>query len=258
MQQTMSYILATILVALATISGINMHNSAQVALAQEPLSSPACGQVVHGNVTLTANLDCTGDGLIVGGDSTTINLNGYSINGPGDNSSKVGISVPHSNNVIIQGSGSIRNYQAGILISGSQNTEINRLTFEGNKIAVFMTGAIGTTVEQNFIDSNTIGIASHSTIGTQLHANMMTGNDLAGVTLVNTDRSQIDANSIGGSRNGIYLDAQSTKNTILYNNVLKNDIDINNADGLPLNINGNELLKNNCFVSTPSGGCNPQ
>jgi nitrous oxidase accessory protein NosD len=121
-----------------------------------------------------------------------------------------------------------------------------------------MTGAIGTTVEQNFIDSNTIGIASHSTIGTQLHANMMTGNDLAGVTLVNTDRSQIDANSIGGSRNGIYLDSQSTKNTILYNIVLKNDIDINNADGLPLNINGNELLKNNCFVSTPSGGCNPQ
>jgi len=99
MQQTMSYILATILVALATISGINMHNSAQVALAQEPLSSPACGQVVHGNVTLTANLDCTGDGLIVGGDSTTINLNGYSINGPGDNSSKVGISVPHSRHI---------------------------------------------------------------------------------------------------------------------------------------------------------------
>jgi len=258
MQKTMSYILATILVALATISGISMHNSAQIALAQEPLSSPACGQVVHGNVTLTANLECTGDGLIVGGDNTTINLNGYSINGPGDNSSKVGISVPHSNNVVVQGTGAIRNYQAGILISGSQNTEINRITFDGNKIAVFMTGSIGSTVEQNFIDGNAIGVASHSSIGAQLHANMMTGNDLAGITLVNTDRSQIDANSIGGSRNGIYLDSQSTKNTVLYNNVLKNDIDINNADGLPLNINGNELLKNNCFVSNPSGGCNPQ
>jgi hypothetical protein len=90
----MSYILATILVALATFSSINMQNSMQVALAQEPLSSPACGQVVHGNVTLTANLVCTGDGLIVGDDNTTINLNGYSINGPGDNSSKVGVLIP--------------------------------------------------------------------------------------------------------------------------------------------------------------------
>ena len=63
MQQTMSYILATILVALATISGTNIQSSMQMALAQGlPLSSPACGQVVHGNVTLTANLVCTGDG----------------------------------------------------------------------------------------------------------------------------------------------------------------------------------------------------
>ena len=253
----MSYITATILVALATISGINLQSSMQVAMAQDlPLSSPACGQVVHGNVTLTANLDCTGDGLIVGGDNTTINLNGYAITGPGANSSKVGIAVPHSNNVVLHGSGAVRNFQAGILITGSENTEINRITFEKNKIAVFMTGSIGTTVEQNFLGPNAIGVASHSSVGAQIHANMMTGNDLAGVTLVNTDKSQVDANSIGGSRNGIFLDAQSTKNTILYNNVLMNGVDLNNADGLALNINGNEFIKNNCFVSQPSGGCN--
>jgi parallel beta-helix repeat protein len=93
------------------------------------------------------------------------------------------------------------------LITGSENTNIHRVTFEGNKIAVFMTGSIGSTIEQNFIGPNTIGVASHSSTGAQIHANMMTGNDLAGVTLVNTDRSQ---------------------------------------------------LKNNCFVSQPSGGCNPQ
>ena len=87
---------------------------------------------------------------------------------------------------------------------------------------------------------------------------MMTGNDLAGVTLVNTDKSQVDANSIGGSRNGIFLDAQVQRIRYCITTVLKNDVDINNADGLPLNINGNELIKNNCFVSQPSGGCNPQ
>jgi parallel beta-helix repeat protein len=243
-------------------------NTAQSSGQQNSLTmgsdSPDCGKVIQGNFTLSGNIVCnTKDGLIVGGHNTIINLNGYTIKGPGVNSEKVGISIPASDNVVIrgndiQGNGSISNFQAGILISGSQNTDVNRITFQGNKIGIFMTGAIGTTVQWNTFDSNTIGIASHSTIGTQLHANMMTGNDLAGITLVNTDRSQIDANSIGGSRNGIYLDSQSTKNKILYNNVLKNDIDINNADGLPLAINGNELLKNNCFVSTPSGGCNPQ
>ncbi|MGI0033115.1 MAG: right-handed parallel beta-helix repeat-containing protein [Nitrososphaeraceae archaeon] len=178
-----------------------------------------------------------------------------SINGPGDSSSKVGIAIPNSTNVGIQGSGSIRDFQAGILITGSDNTRVNQITFEGNKMAVFITNSSGTTVEQNFIGPNTIGIASHSSIRPQIHANMMSGKYLAGVTLVNTDKGLVDANSIGGSRNGIFLDAQSTKNTVMYNDVLKNDVDINNADGLPLNINGNELLKNNCFVSQPSGYC---
>jgi hypothetical protein len=217
---------------------------------------PDCGKVIHGNFTLTANLVCkSNDGLIVGGDNTTINLNGYSITGPGVDSQKVGIAIPHSDNVVIEGSGGIRSFQAGVLITGSDGTNIHRVTFEGNKIAVFMTGSNGSTIEENFIGPNTIGVASHSSIGSQIHANMMTGNNLAGVTMVNSNRTQIDANSIGGSRNGIFLDYQSNKNMVENNTALKNDIDINNADGLSLNINRNELLKNNCLVSQPSGYC---
>ena len=43
----------------------------------------ACGQVVSGVVNLTANLNCSGDGIIVGGPNTVINMNGFSITGPG-------------------------------------------------------------------------------------------------------------------------------------------------------------------------------
>ena len=46
--------------------------------------SAACGQVVSGVVKLTANLNCSsGDGIIVGGPNTVINMNGFSITGPG-------------------------------------------------------------------------------------------------------------------------------------------------------------------------------
>src|ERR687892_933502 len=55
----------------------------------EPISA-ACGQVVSGVVNLTANLNCSsGDGIIVGGPNTVINMNGFSITGPGQDSSKV-------------------------------------------------------------------------------------------------------------------------------------------------------------------------
>ena len=53
---------------------------------QAPSSNGACGQVVSGVVNLTANLNCSGDGIIVGGPNTVINMNGFSITGPGQDS----------------------------------------------------------------------------------------------------------------------------------------------------------------------------
>ncbi|HET6800140.1 MAG TPA: hypothetical protein VFH25_06215, partial [Nitrososphaeraceae archaeon] len=53
-----------------------------------PTTTAACGQVVEGLVELNSNLNCSGDGLIVGGDDTTIRLNGHTIMGPGPDSSK--------------------------------------------------------------------------------------------------------------------------------------------------------------------------
>jgi hypothetical protein len=88
-----------------------------------------------------------------------------------------------------------------------------------------------------------------------VHANLMSSNGIAGVTFVNTDKSTVWANSIGGSANGIFLDSQSGKNSMKFNNVLGNTLDINNADGLALNINSNEFLKDNCNTSNPVGLC---
>jgi nitrous oxidase accessory protein NosD len=253
---TMSYMVATIL-TLAAVSGLAIQSSTQMTHAQAPTltSSPACGQVVKGNVTLTADLKCDGDGLIVGADNAVIDLAGYSITGTGPDSSKVGIVVPNSDGVQVIGPGAIREFQAGILITGSDDTSVKRTTFDGNKIAVFMTGTTNTVVEQNMIGPNSIGVAAHSSDLVDVHANLMSTNNLAGVTFVNTDKSIIWANSVGGSANGIFTDAQSSKNEMKFNNVLGNTLDINNADGLALNINENTYEKNNCNTSNPVGVC---
>jgi hypothetical protein len=61
----------------------------------------SCGSVITGTVTLSSNLNCNHDGLIVGGDSTTIDLNGFQIRGPGIDSSKIGIAVSEDNVKIV-------------------------------------------------------------------------------------------------------------------------------------------------------------
>jgi hypothetical protein len=218
-------------------------------------TNPACGQVVSGIVNLTSNLDCSGDGLIVGGPNTVINMNGFSITGPGQESSKVGIMVPNVDNVVVTGPGSLSNFQAGVLLTGANGFKIDSVILSNNQIGTFMTGAENAQIQQNIVQDNSIGVASHSSRGASIDSNLMSGNVLAGITFVNTQQSNVGMNNIHGSQNGAFLDGQSPDNTVNSNNVLQNVIDLNNANGLPTNINVNQYTGNNCETSNPSGLC---
>jgi parallel beta-helix repeat protein len=249
-----SYMVATTL-SLMAIGGLTVPTLPIMAQAQSASTNAACGQVVSGLVNLTANLDCSGDGLIIGGDNTVVNMNGYSITGPGVDSSKVGIMVPKYNNVVINGPGSVNNFQASVLVTGANAVKISSMILDSSQIGVFLTGSENTEIQQNIIKQNDLGVATHSSTGAKLSSNLMSGNLLAGITFVNTHQSEISMNNIDGSQNGIFLDAQSSDNIVEANNVLENVLDVNNANGLAPNINNNEFSANNCEVSNPSGIC---
>jgi parallel beta-helix repeat protein len=228
---------------------------------QAPLAtSPSCGQVVTQNVILTSNLNCEdSDGLIINGGDLVIDLNGHTISGPdADNqektSSKVGIMVPNVNNVVIK-DGTIEGFQAGILMTGSQNVEINGIVSKNNQIGLFSTGASIVNAHLSILMNNQIGYAAHSTQQVTIENNILYQNTLAGITLVNSDNGVVTLNSITESGNGLYVDNQSSENNVNFNNVLLNTIDLNNANGLPVNTNVNTFDQNNCMTSNPSGIC---
>src|SRR5215212_4042407 len=220
-----------------------------------PTTTAACGQVLEGLVELNSNLNCSGDGLIVGGDDTTIRLNGHTIMGPGPDSSKVGISIGNQDGVRIEGPGTIEQFQAGILASGAEGTVISEMTLEDNQIAVFSTGTEGLQAMQNNLAENSIGMASHSSNGLELTENLMTGNVLTGISLVTTDDSLISKNDIRESENGIFVDPESNDNRIESNKAQRNKVDLNNANGLATNVNQNGYSDNKCKISNPSGLC---
>ena len=284
MKQTMmAYMVATI-VSFAVIGGLIMQPISSMAQGQQiqqdsgnqaqdqgqqdnqaqrgdqqdtrtPSTTAACGQVVEGLVELNSNLNCSGDGLIVGGDDTTIRLNGHTIMGPGPDSSKVGVSVGNQDGVRIEGPGTIEQFQAGILASGAEGTMISEMILEDNQIAIFSTGTEGLQAMQNIITRNSIGVASHSSNGLELRENLLTGNVLAGITFVATGESLVSTNNVIESENGIFVDPQSSDNRIESNNVLRNKVDLNNANGLATNVNQNGYSDNNCQISNPSGLC---
>jgi parallel beta-helix repeat protein len=264
---TMSYMVATLvslaalgtLITQPTLAAATTRNAntspADPTSGSSATTNPACGQVVSGNVTLTSNLNCSGDGLIVGDDNTVINMNGYSISGPGKSSSKVAIMVPASSHVEINGPGHISDFQAGVLATGSNDVKVSRLIFSDNQIAVFMTGNRNAMITENIMDRNTIAVAAHSARAADIESNVMDGNALAGVTFVNSLDSTISGNNIQGSNDGVFLDPQSSNNVVDSNIAKQNTEDINNGNGLPVNINTNSFKDNLCTLSTPSGLC---
>ena len=109
-------------------------NSAESAASQSLGLSPSsgvasCGEIVNEDVTLTSDLECgPGDGLIVGADDITINLNGYSITSSDEAGSEnpsinydgsSGILVPNAQNVAISGLGEISGFSRGVTFMGS-------------------------------------------------------------------------------------------------------------------------------------------
>ena len=216
---------------------------------------PACGQNVQGNVRLTSNLVCKSDGLIVGANNTTIDMNGFSIKGPGPDSNKVGIMVGGQHNVTVSGNGIITGFQSGMYLSGSTDVFAHDINTNDNKVAFYVTGGENAEITNNMINHNTIGIALHSSDSADIKYNQLSQNRLSGVTLINTANSLINGNNILNTTNGIFLDTQSSLNHIDFNNVFNNVLDINNADNLPININNNDYANNNCITSLPSGLC---
>src|ERR1044072_55564 len=175
-----------------------LSEEADEELPQQPVVEihPACGQNVQGNVKLTSNLICKSDGLIVGANNTTIDMNGFSIKGPGPDSNKVGIMIGGQHNVTVSGNGIITGFQSGIYLSGSTDVFAHDINTNDNKVAFYVTGGDNAEITNNMINHNTIGVALHSSDSADIKYNQLSQNRLSGVTLINTANSLINGNNI--------------------------------------------------------------
>lgn len=101
-------------------------------------AAPACGSTVSGKVVLDADMNCVEtSALKVGGDNTTVDLNGHTIacTGAGYQNScldSAGISSEYFNNVTIKGPGKITNFAKGVSFRGGMGT-VRDLDISGPK-----------------------------------------------------------------------------------------------------------------------------
>ena len=229
----------------------------------------SCGQVVTEDVTLTSDLNCAnGDGLIVGASDITINMNGYSITSGDaagaedplttDYDGTSGILVANADNVAIAGLGKIDGFTRGVTFLGSSGGSLSDVQLSGNDIGAVVASSSGVEISRNTMTNNGIAVVFDSSNGGVTAFNQIVANLREGVLLLGSSDNVVAANNMyGNGANGIYLDPMSRGNNIDYNTVFGHDTsDLNNADGMPTNVNQNSFGdNNNCGTSLPGGLC---
>jgi parallel beta-helix repeat protein len=235
----------------------------------------SCGMVVTTSITASNNItNCAGDGLVVGANNITINLNGHVIDG--DDSGDEGIdNLGGFDNVKVM-NGRITDFGYGVFLeNGADQNTINGLEIRSNEFGIaissdsdlaivkdnrvllntddgiIINGSLGHIVESNRVVQNVDNGIDAGTQNTVLK-NVVARNGGVGILLHNDDGSTLDQNVVTGNGGiGIVLNNGATGNVVSLNRVV-----INTGGGILLDSNGapaNSLL-NNLVYGNPAQG----
>src|SRR5207248_1941870 len=144
------------------------------------------------------NLSCTGNGLRVGADNVTLDLNGHEISGDGG-SGDIGIDASARNTVTVR-NGTVVRFDTGVEADASNDVIVEGLTIAQNTLrgVDIASGSDRTVIRHNLVAGNgDVGIQVISSADTKVLSNKVIGNKQTGITF-NTlaDSGKIDGNNV--------------------------------------------------------------
>src|SRR5919199_1792514 len=211
----------------------------------------SCGSVITQDTTLTRDLNCPGNGLVIAASGVTVDLNGYTISSSEAGRTAAdrmtnfdgnsGILVSNADHVSIVGLGKIVGFSRGIAFVGSSNGMVEDVAIRDNDAGLYMSGSDRNQISRNSIDDNGVAAVFETSNEGIVAFNQIIQNKDNGLLFQGSDRNVVAGNNIyDNGANGVKFDAQSSGNMVDYNNILgHDDFDINNADGLSPDVNHN-------------------
>src|ERR1019366_825876 len=184
-----------------------------------------CGSFITapGEYVLANDLtNCSGDGIIIGGNAkgVVLNLAGHQITGS-SSAQRAGIKIQSGANARIVGPGVIANYTAGfgvLLVSG--RVEVTGVTSTGNDVGFYFNGGRA-MVHGNIATNNVDGFYMVAT--GELTDNLASGNSQDGIFTGARERAQFLHNTaVFNGRYGIAADRDSSVKDIISNTALNN------------------------------------
>jgi hypothetical protein len=211
-----------------------------------------CGSTISSDVELTADINCEGDGIRVGGDNLTVNLNGFAMRGPGDDTNTTGIFVDGGHEVRIEGPGMIESFGTGIKYSDAVGGTISNVQVGSSGVGLLAESSEETQWKNLYVHDNRVGAIDDGSHNSEVQGVAMSSNDVAVHVKGNSRGIDIDFNLILDGKTGVQVDPGVTSAKVFYNTMFRQEVlDMK----LPTPLEGVLLGNNNCTASDPTQYC---
>jgi parallel beta-helix repeat protein len=162
-------------------------------------AQPACGEVITQSVTLSAPVTGCPWGLVVGADSITIDLNGYTIEGAG----AIGIDVAGRSGVTIR-NGIVRGFDVGVRLADAPGSSVRGLLIRDVGNGIELMGSGPSSVSGNAVsDASRVGILCHDG-GENLISNNVVTRSGTGIVLFFCTADVLGNMTYGNTGDGIF------------------------------------------------------
>ena len=185
-----------------------------------------CGDTITEDTVLTEDLvDCSGNGLIIGANNITLDCDGHSITGTGNN---IGIYINDKNFVQVKNC-NISEFQKGTSVRTGLNNQFISNTIHGNYYGYYLESTYyagvddcnNNTISSSNINNNISGIELHNCQNNSITGNN-TSNNQTGIFLYISGHNSLTNNNVTDNNKGIHLNYESHYNTVSDNTITGN------------------------------------
>ncbi|HEX2048943.1 MAG TPA: right-handed parallel beta-helix repeat-containing protein [Acidimicrobiales bacterium] len=262
-RRTLICISATALTATTVVSGAGPASAAHV----------TCGQTILVSTTLDSDVGPCSEGLTIGADNVTLDLNGFTLRGTPTAGEGPGVLIAGRTGVTVT-NGTITEFDSGVAIEGGSGNTVTRTYLRGNRgtgdygEGVLVFNSTGNTITFNKIENNgpysgvSLLVAENNLVqDNEIVNNNMSTTNTSGIRLENIGRVASNGNTIrrnvvqGSALDGIQLFAGASRNTVATNYVIGNNRDgITAFAGSTGNVIEGNQVHNNGFGPIPGNG----
>jgi parallel beta-helix repeat protein len=217
---------------------------------QARASHVGCGATISSDTQLDSDLtNCPGNGIVIGADDITLDLNGHTINGDGvlgcDEfyACDFGVDNTAGHDGVTIENGSIRDFATAVFVLDASNNRLRRLSASHNILGgLLLIAAPGAGIERNSISANGLttdqaGLIVFDSSEVRIEGNSVFDNGDIGMFLQGVDDSRVERNSVSGNPEaGVILDGN--RNEVSGNRASKN------GDGISVGGDSNTIVSN--------------